>query len=774
MPTHAVQPSRSVYAGIFAVSAATLLFQVTFVRIFSVSIWYHFAFLVVSVALFGIGASGVALSFMKPGPREERYRALAPACFSVSALLAYVLTNAIPFSPFRILQEPRQLFFFLVYDVLLMAPFFFSGAAVAFILRAFPARAGSLYAFDLVGAAVGTLLVFFVLPAGGARGAIALASALGLVSAAFLAPLPRMRRGFVIAAVLHAPLLAMPSLLPDVRMDSTKPVTTEVKERGGIHVVSRWNALSRIDVVERAGANPMIFIDAAAATPVTPPQDSTRASRDLSTIAYRLRPGGAVVVIGSGGGVDLQNALALGARSVMAIEINPIIIDLVTNRYRDFVGDAFRDPRVRLVRDEGRSCIARSRERFDVIQITLIDTWAASVSGAYSLSENYLYTTEAFSEYLSHLDDDGLLSITRWYYEMPRLTALARAGLEEIDIDQPSRHVIVVHEKIRSTLLVKRTPFTASEVARAREYARASAATIGYDPLNPASDTPYSNLLSAADPTSLYEDAPIALHPVRDDSPFFFQMTRWKSVNLDALRGFGGMGFLEPLAIPVAQIALLSALVISLVLSAALIAVPLVVKKGRAVPRERRWTWLVYFLCLGLAFIIVEVVLMQRFALFLGHPTYSVTAVLFAILLFSGLGAAWSDRRSGTTAELAKPVLYWLPIAIVALAFVVPTVLRELISLPHAARLSIAVALIAPVAFLMGIPFPLGIRAIAATGGKHIPWAWAANGCASVVGSVCAVLGAMVWNFSTMLLIAGAIYVFALVLLSRIKTPTIA
>jgi hypothetical protein len=218
----------------------------------------------------------------------------------------------------------------------------------------------------------------------------------------------------------------------------------------------------------------------------------------------------------------------------------------------------------------------------------------------------------------------------------------------------------------------------------------------------------------------------------------------------------------------------LSALVISLVLSVVLIAVPLLVKKGRAVPRERRWTWLVYFLCLGLAFIIVEVVLMQRFALFLGHPTYSVTAVLFAILLFSGLGAAWSDRKTGTTAELAKPVLYWLPIAIVALAFVVPVVLRELISLPHAARLVIAVALIAPVAFLMGVPFPLGIRAIAATGGKHIPWAWAANGCASVVGSVCAVLGAMIWNFSTMLLLAGAIYVLALALLSRIKAPSIA
>ncbi len=768
MPTHAAQPSRSTYAGIFAVSAATLLFQVTFVRIFSVSIWYHFAFLVVSIALFGIGASGVALSFVKPGPREARLRSLAPLCFAISALLAYLLTNAIPFSPFRILQDPKQLFYFFLYDVLLMIPFFFSGSAVALILRAYPARAGRLYAFDLVGAALGVLLVFFVLPIGGARGAIVVSAALGVMSAAFLSPAGGGRRRLLVGPACVLIVLGG-GVLPDVRMDSTKPVTTEINQRGAKHVVSRWNALSRIDVTERAGTNPMIFIDAAAATPVTPPQDSTSASRDISTIGYRLRPGANVAVIGSGGGVDVQNALALKAQSVTAIEINPIIIDLVTHRYRDYVGDAFHDPRVHLVRDEGRSCIARSRERFDVIQITLIDTWAASVSGAYSLSENYLYTTEAFAAYIDHLSDDGLLSITRWYYETPRLTALARAGLEELHIENPSTHVMVIHEKIRASVLVKKTPFTEEEVARAQDYAKASGATIEHDPVHPVQGSPYQNLLAAPDPTSLYNDAAVALYPVRDDSPFFFQMTRWKSVNLDGLRKFGGMGFLEPLALPVAQIALLSALIVSLVLSAVLIVIPLVVKKGRAVPRERRGTWLLYFLCLGLAFIIVEVVLMQRFALFLGHPTYSVTAVLFAILLFSGLGAAWSDKRGGTTADVAKPVLWGLPIAILVLAFVVPPLLREMIGLPHAARLAIAVLLIAPVAFLMGIPFPLGIRAIAATGGKHVPWAWAANGCASVVGSVCAVLGAMIWNFSTMLVIAVAIYVLALVLISRMR-----
>jgi spermidine synthase len=510
----------------------------------------------------------------------------------------------------------------------------------------------------------------------------------------------------------------------------------------------------------------MIFIDAAAATPLTPPQDSTRAARDVSTVAYVMRREPAVAVIGSGGGVDVQNALALGARSVTAIEINPIIVELVTGRYRDYLGDVFADPRVRLVRDEGRSCIARSREQYDVVQITLIDTWAASVSGAYSLSENYLYTTEAFAEYLAHLSEHGLLSITRWSYEMPRLVSLARAALEETGAAEPSRHVLVFQHKARSLLLVKRSPFTADEARWARARAVAIGATLRHDPVETNRKELYAVLLTHPDPAAVFRDAPIALAPVRDDSPFFFQMARWRKIDLAALRAFGKGGVLEPLALPVAQITLLCALLLSIVMSLALLAVPLA---GRAVPREQRWTWLAYFFALGVAFITVEVVLMQRMALFLGHPTYSVTAVLFAILLFSGLGAAWSDRRTGTPAQVTRAARWGLPLAIALLVFVVPPALGAMIGLPHALRLVIAVAIIAPVAFLMGIPFPAGIRAIAATGGRHVPWAWAANGCASVVGSVCAVLGAMLTSFSVMLLLAGAVYVGAMALIARVR-----
>ena len=261
-------PSRSIYAGVFAISAATLLFQVTLIRIFSVSIWYHFAFLVVSVSLFGIGASGVATAFLRPGRRDAIRIAAAPLAFAVSAVLAYVLSNSIPFSPFRIAQEPRQILFFAAYDLLLLIPFFFSGASIVLVLRSYPARAGRLYAFDLVGAAAGTLLLFGALPLAGARGAVALSALLGALASVSLAPTRRLRAVAGACALVFMILVCVPRALPDVRMDDSKPVSADIGH-GATLVFSRWNALARIDVTERAHAQPMIYIDGAAATPVT-------------------------------------------------------------------------------------------------------------------------------------------------------------------------------------------------------------------------------------------------------------------------------------------------------------------------------------------------------------------------------------------------------------------------------------------------------------------------------------------------------------------------
>lgn len=768
-PMNPDHPPRRIHAGIFLIAAATLLLQVTLTRVFSVSIWYHFAFLVVSVALFGFGVSGVALALMRPSTRDRSLLAWAPAGFAVTTLLAYVGTNAIPFAPFEIASDPVQVAYFLLVDLLLLIPFFLGGSTVALILRTWPARAGALYAADLVGAALGTLLLFAALPVVGARGAIALAALLGMGAAFALSPTSRGRIASAIGAVAILPFVVVPSLLPEVRIDASKPLIIETEERGGTIAFTGWNALSRIDVVERDGIDPMILIDSAAMTSIArPPDASSPYLRNVSTLVHRMKHAHDVVIIGSGGGMDVHNALAFGARSVTAVEINPLIIDLVTDRYRDEVGGIFGDPRVTLVEDEGRSYVSRAEAPADVVQLTLIDTWAAGASGAYSLTENYLYTTDAFRTYLENLTPDGMLSITRWYFESPRLATLARVALEELGVADAGRHVLVVQHRISTGFLVKRTPFTPEEVAAAHRFMRELGGEVLYDPLRPGMDSFYEIYFAQDDPGPMLAASPTNLTPVSDDRPFFFQMARWSGISLDDLSQVTNQNFLEPLVVPVGQIVLLTALGIGVLLSVILLLVPPIT--GR-LPRHGRWGWLGYFGALGLAFIVVEIVLMQRFALFLGHPTYSVTLVLFAILLFSGLGAHVSGRRGGSTRGALGPVAIGLPIALVLITVAAPPITGALIGLPLAARILIAMLFVAPVAFLMGMPFPVGIRAAAGEDPANVAWAWAANGCTSVIGSVGAVLGAMTIGFSATLLAAAAIYLVALGLLARAGRP---
>lgn len=777
-----MKPPRSAYAGLFLLSAGALLFQVTLIRVFSAAIWYHFAFLVVSISLFGIGASGVALALgrrpvpdvpaakrkgRKVAPAAERVAppdlARAPLGFAASVIAAYALVQVVPFAPFAMFHDPAQVGWFLLDDLLLAVPFFFFGTTVAQVLATWPARAGRLYAFDLAGAAIGVLLLFVALPVLGARGAVALAAVLGAGAAVLLAA-DRAKRTVTVPALTGALiLLAHPSTLPDVHLDPTKPVVAAAKAPGAKLAFTRWSPLARIDVVESPGRDPMIFLDAGAATPVTARRDSLVAAGDGSALAPSIRRGGSVAVIGSGGGIDVQNALALGARHVTAIEINPVILQLVRGRYADASSRVFSDPRVAVVQDEGRSAIARSGRKFDVIQSTLIDTWAASASGAYSLTENYLYTVEAMQTFLDHLAPNGLLTITRWYYEAPRLVSVIRAALARRGVKYPSSHLMVIEQRLRTTVVVKNEPFTAEEsAALARFAALSSERILQHDPLAPSDTSLFGVFLNSPEPQRFYRMTDFALWPVTDDSPFFFQLTRWSRLKLSSLATFTGRNMLEPVALPVAQIVLVVALVLAALLSLGLLAVPLA---AGAAPKTGRWRWLGYFGALGVAYIAVEVALMQRLALLLGHPTYSVTLTLFAILLFTGLGASWADRLRAPASAIARPLIAALAVALLFIAFVLPRLVPLWLPLPLPVRVALATLVIAPAAFTMGLPFPLAIRALGGERGA-IAWAWAANGCGSVVGSVLAVLGAMLLGFAVVLTLAAVVYTAALMILA--------
>jgi hypothetical protein len=491
---------------------------------------------------------------------------------------------------------------------------------------------------------------------------------------------------------------------------------------------------------------------------------------DVSSAAYQLRRHRDVLVIGPGGGRDVLTALSMGSGPVTGVEINPITVELMRTRFRTFSGglyDGF--PGVTIVNDDGRSFLGRSSARYGLIEASLVDTWAASAAGAYALTENTLYTVEAFGDYFDHLTPDGIVCFNRWFTAPPveslRLVSLAREALVRRGVANPGDHVMVVHTDPSDTMmpslgsiLVKASPFSAAEVATLRAFAADRRFVVAYTPGSGSVDVAFRELLGPNGAqfvrSYLYD-----ISAVSDDRSFFFSrvpVMQWLKRRL-------GLAPAGTVAVPLGLGG--QTLVVALAATAAATLVLLLLPwLARALRRGRgptsaaagagAATWALYFVGLGLGFILVEIVLIQRFSLFFGYPVYSLSVVLFTILLSSAVGSLASGRL--TSRRALPAALGALVAALLIYALVLPPLLGAARGAPLAARIALAIASIAPLGFLMGIPVPSGLRRAGAAAGALVPWAWAVNGGASVFGSALAVLISMTYGF-TASLVAGAI-----------------
>jgi hypothetical protein len=474
------------------------------------------------------------------------------------------------------------------------------------------------------------------------------------------------------------------------------------------------------------------------------------------------------LVIGPGGGRDLVSALVFGAAHVDGVEINPIIADdVMRDRFGEFSGGIYTNPRVRIAVDDGRSFVRRAPDRYDVIQASLVDTWAATAAGAYTLTENSLYTVEAFNDYIDHLTDNGVLTITRWVFDGLRLVSLAQEAFEPRGWSAADR-LVIVRQKDVATFLLKKTPFTRGEVARLTEVA----ARLQFDVLYaPGTETPvhddqdarsqlddYARLIRASDRRQFYASYPQDITPTTDDRPFFFHTTKIEDQFHTA---FGrSMLFGNGLSALLTLMAISAALVVLFIVGPLMLAGR--TASGSAAPPA--WmAWLAFFGALGAGFMLIEVAVLQRFVLLLGHPVYSLTVTLFSLLLGAGLGAAWSRqfavarlRRTGAIALALVAVLAALvivgvtPLVVWAISFARPT------------RIAIAVTILVPLGVALGVPMPTGLRALGARAPQMIPWAWGVNGALSVVGATFAIFIAMNWGFTATLLAASAVYLVGL------------
>jgi len=761
--------------GVGCISGAILMIELALTRIFSVTMYYHFAFLAISIALFGLSASGVYVYVARKALNRRSTSSLLAVHSLLFAAVTVLALAALVRIRVGLNYSHENLAKMIAIYTLAALPFFSGGAVISLAITRLRNRVNVVYGADLIGAAVGCLLLLPLLNRFGAPGVVLLAAVLGGASALLFSPANAIARNALLAAIA----VGIPGGLQLLGSAPFDVSNTKGHDADTV-LFSKWNSFSRVAVYDRShgdwslsstytGPRPetrFMDIDSAASTPIVRfDGDLSKVEylrHELTGLAYHLMPKRepfSALVIGPGGGRDLLTALVFGAGRVDGVEVNPIIADdVMLGQFRDFSGSIYEIPNVNVVVDDGRSFIRRSGQRYDVIQASLVDTWAATAAGAYTLTENTLYTREAFEDYYDHLTERGLLTITRWVFDGLRLVSLAQAACETRGCSAATQMAIVQQDRV-ATFLFKKTPFSPEDVERLRSTSARLGFTVLYAPGQTAADNDYAKLILAPDRQAFYDSYHHDVSPTTDNRPFFFHTTKIRDQFQTA---FGrSMLFGNGLS------ALMTLMAISATFVALFVVVPLWLSgselRGSPWPR-----WLGYFGLLGAGFMLIEVALLQRFVLLLGHPVYSLTVTLFSVLLGTGVGSLVSQRISDEKLP-GRIQLVLLGIVGVAILGIValPPIIRSAITASHSARIALTVLLIAPAGVLMGMPLPAGIRMMTAKYSALVPWAWGMNGALSVIGATLAVFIAMNWGFSLTLTAGAALYFAAAVLLHR-------
>lgn len=787
------------YAGLFGTTLATLMYEILLTRIFSVTMWYHFAFMVVSVTLFGLTV-GAILVFVFPGSfgAEVVKQRLAQCAllFALTIALSFLIHRLLPFNASVTLGGYLSL---LSIFVLFAIPFVFSGIVVTLALTKFPQHISRLYAADLVGAAAGSILLIVVLQFTDGPTAVMVVGLLASVSAVLFA-VEADGRGVLRAGVALSLLLGVFAIGNSLMAREQASMIRLLWVKGTYEqpaLYERWNSFSRIRVFgdpsepespESRGIDPSLAgqyavrqlhldIDANAATVLTGFDGDLAAVEylkyDVTNLAHHLRPSAWVLVVGAGGGRDVLSALVFEQEQVVGVELNQDILRAVNGRFGAFTGHLDRYPSVSFVRDEARSYLERSTEEFGIIQVSLTDTWAATAAGAFVLSENALYTTEAWRTFLQRLTPDGVLSVSRWYDpvlpgEIYRLTALTAAALVEQGADDPREHIVIVrsrHDPSQlppngvGTLLVSRKPFSDEDLDRIAAVSGLANFEVVLSPRR-SSDAVLANIAAGTDLPTVSAGLPISIEPPTDDSPFFFNMVSLGAV-FDPQIWNQGISSLNLIAVFI----LVGLLITVTLLSALCILLPLILATRRrqgAVNLSRSTPHFLFFAAIGFGFILVEISQMQRLIIFLGHPTYGLSVVLFALLLFSGLGSYLT--RNVPAAQLRRPGgrrLGLLLVVLVLFGALTADAIGAFRGATTPVRILVALVMLAPLGLLMGMAFPLGMKGIARRLEPIKPWLWGINGAASVSGSVLAVAIALSSGISAAFWAGTGCYVVA-------------
>lgn len=793
---------RPPFLSVALISAAAVGYEVLLLRLFSIIQWQHFAYMIISLALLGYGVSGtfLALAGDQVGRRFRDLFAFNAALFGAAAPGCFFLAQRIPLNPLELLWDPLQPLYLALLYLLLAVPFLFAANCIGLTLFRFRRLMGRTYGSDLLGAGTGALgmvgLLFWLTPVDALK-------ALG--AAGFAAAALSLVTGGGTRRWLAGPLFLAAGLLPflltgpfaELKPSPYKGLSQALQVSGARIVGERSGPLGLLTVVESPRVpfrhapglsvlNPSeppeqlgVFTDGGGFTVINRHDPGGEAPRYLdfltSALPYHLLRRPSVLVIGAGGGTDVLQAVFLQARRIDALEVNAQMAALIKEDYAAFSGRLYDRQDVRLLVAEARGFVGGGGVAYDLIQMALVDSFGAASAGLHALNESYLYTTEAMERYLARLNPGGLVSITRWLKLPPRdslkLFATAVQALGRMGVAKPGRQLALIRGGKTSTLLIKNGAFSGPEIIAIKRFSRERAFDVVYFPgITPADPNRYHLLerplffesaISLLGPAGedFIDRYKYDIRPVTDDRPYFFNFFKWPLFNeLYALRGRGGFGLLE-WGYLVLVLILLQAIVLALVL------IPLPLWAGRRAKKAERpprpsMRVLIYFLSLGFAFLFVEMAFIQKFILFLASPVYAAAVVLCGFLVFAGLGSLLSGRLLSSANPSLYPVV-GIAVVVGAYLFLLPSLFQWLTALSLAAKFALSLLLIAPLAFPMGMPFPLGLARLGEKRPGLIPWAWAINGCASVLGAVIAALLAIEFGFTAVIVMAVGFYILA-------------
>jgi spermidine synthase len=785
---------RRITVGIFLLSFASLVTEITLIRVFDVLFYPNIAYTIITCSMFAFGLAGVYYVLRPIPPGQDFLVVIAKwsVFFSFSVAMIRPVLNALPFDINLLATQPvQQIIYFAGMYASLTIPFFMVGLLITAIFSENVKRIQKLYFWDLSGAALGSVLIIPFISKIGPGGLLLFASSVGLIASALFANKKSWSwaAGSLSLFLILFPLIYSPNYL-DFNEHQGKRGVKAARERGLIEE-TRWDPISKIDVINYDKIR-YIAYDGGSQTSVFYPFDgdfeALKAALPFELDEHFWQRGVLashyikeatnpdVLVIGSAGGQEIKAALLYGAKSVVGIELVKAVVDLGKTRYSDYIGGLFLHPLVSVFEGEGRSYLRSNHQKFDIIQIFSNHTSSSVAAGTGAVATNYLQTADAYEEYFSHLTGDGILHINHFYY--PKMITTASLAWSQMGLKDFHRHVVVFdyeQDETLPTFLVKMEPWTAEEMERLKyffspDFSDEDATyTLVVDPLNPDVNAIPISYFSGILADDVIHTVETRIQPSTDNIPYFNLLQKSLNPFPNGLQKF----FQNPVGnLPMGLLAIYITGVVALIYSVLFILVPLNFSSlGRhSWPKKNKS--LIYFSCLGAGFIIIEFVFIQIFMGLIGSPLYTYSSVIFITLLGAGIGSISSNRL-----RISPDYRWFWPFvgiftSIIFLLLVYPITSEYFLAMPLFIRILIGFIFMFPVGFFLGMPFPLGILSLADQPKGAVAWAWGMNGLFTVIGGLLGILFSIRWGFTITLLIACGIYFLAMVLFYLLTQPT--